>query len=289
MNKKDLFEIVKSSKSKNEVLIKYFGYSNGRTYDKLDFLIKKFKINISHWEPPIKKCLFCDDLIDSHKKFCNSSCSAKYNNKGRTQSEETRNKIRESLNKTQRIVNHNQKPNKEIIKICIICEEIFSAKRFSNGRISQSKCCSIECHHVLVSTNSKALMNKRMAEGTHTGWQTRNIISFPEQFFIKVLDNNEIKFEHNFPINKKDLGLNESYNYFLDFYFADKKFDLEIDGAQHKVRKDHDDRRDENLINNGYIVYRIEWKNINTEKGKIYIKNEIDKFLRFYKNYTSMA
>ncbi len=287
MEEKNLFNIIRTSKSKNDVLLKYFGYSNKRTYDKLNFFIKENNIETAHWEPPIKKCLFCNDLIDSHKKFCNSSCSAKYNNKGRTQSKETRNKISESLNKVQRITH--RKPNKEIIKICIVCEEKFSPKRFSNERISQSKCCSIECHHVLVSRNSKALMNKRMMEGTHSGWQTRNIISFPEQFFIKVLNNNNIKFEHNFPINKKDLGLNEPYSYFLDFYLADKKIDLEIDGKQHKERKEHDDRRDEVLINNGYSVYRIKWKNINSEKGKMYIKNEIDRFLKYYEKHTSMA
>ena len=63
----------------------------------------------------------------------------------------------------------------------------------------------------------------------------------------------------------------------------DKNVDLEIDGSQHKLveRIESDKVRSEALINNGFIVYRIEWKNINTEKGKEYIKNEIDKFLKF--------
>jgi very-short-patch-repair endonuclease len=59
---------------------------------------------------------------------------------------------------------------------------------------------------------------------------------------------------------------------------------LEIDGKQHKYRKEHDDERDKLLNEYGYIVYRIKWKNINTEMGKEYIKNEIDKFMEFYDN-----
>jgi hypothetical protein len=47
--------------------------------------------------------------------------------------------------------------------------------------------------------------------------------------------------------------------------------------------------RDEVLIKNNYIVYRIKWRNINTEKGKEYIKNEIDNFLEFYNKCACIA
>lgn len=48
--------------------------------------------------------------------------------------------------------------------------------------------------------------------------------------------------------------------YFLDFLIEKngKKIDLEIDGKQHKDRKDHDKERDEYLTNLGYIIYRID-------------------------------
>ena len=57
---------------------------------------------------------------------------------------------------------------------------------------------------------------------------------------------------------------------------------LEIDGKQHEYRKDHDKIRDKILKDNGFNVYRIKWKSINSEKGKNYIENEINKFLDFY-------
>ena len=43
----------------------------------------------------ISKCLFCDsefETIDKRKKFCNSSCAAKYNNKRRRLKQKEMNK-----------------------------------------------------------------------------------------------------------------------------------------------------------------------------------------------------
>lgn len=62
------------------------------------------------------------------------------------------------------------------------------------------------------------------------------------------------------------------------------KIDLEIDGKQHKYRKKHDAIRDEFLTKNGFVVYRIEWNQINNEKGKEEMKNKIDAFIDFYKS-----
>ena len=96
------------------------------------------------------------------------------------------------------------------------------------------------------------------------------------------------KYEFNKTVSKRSLGIDCDYSYFLDFYIKNKNIDLEIDGSQHKLkeRKEHDEYRDEYLTKSGYKVYRIIWKNINTEKGKEYIKNEIDKFLEFLKTTT---
>ena len=57
---------------------------------------------------------------------------------------------------------------------------------------------------------------------------------------------------------------------------------MEVDGKQHSYRKEHDDLRDELLTNNGYNVYRIKWKSINSKNGKDYIKEEIEKFINYY-------
>lgn len=163
-------------------------------------------------------------------------------------------------------------------RICKHCNNEFLPQIVSNNRVSKTNFCSIDCKNDYQSKQ----MKEKAKIGLLKGWNSRNIISYPENFFIDVLNNNNICFEHNYPINKRNLGLDDSTNYFLDFYIKEKNIDLEIDGKQHKYRKEHDKIRDDQLTKNGIIVYRIKWKNINNEKGKEYIRNEINKFLEFY-------
>ena len=116
--------------------------------------------------------------------------------------------------------------------------------------------------------------------GKHKGWQSRNIISYPEQFWIKVLDNNNIVYQREYKLYYDNIN-----KYFLDFYIeiGDRKIDLEIDGKQHNFedRKYHDKIRDEYIKSQGIEVYRIKWNSINNEKGKQLMKEKIDKFLEY--------
>ena len=41
-------------------------------------------------------------------------------------------------------------------------------------------------------------------------------------------------------------------------------------------------KRDEYIISEGYIVYRISWNRISTKSGSLLMKEKIDKFLEFY-------
>ncbi len=122
--------------------------------------------------------------------------------------------------------------------------------------------------------------------GICKGWQSRNIESYPEKFFKTVLLNNSIDFILNHPVSKKLLGADSNAYYFIDFYIIKdgKNIDLEIDGKQHKLldRKDSDTERDILLNNNGYLVYRIEWNDINSKAGKIRMEEKINNFLIFY-------
>ena len=80
------------------------------------------------------------------------------------------------------------------------------------------------------------------------------------------------------------MGIDCDSNYFLDFYIPDGNIDLEIDGKQHEYedRKVQDQIRDFH-ISKQFKVYRIKWRSINTDDGKKYIKEEIEKFLKFHK------
>lgn len=130
---------------------------------------------------------------------------------------------------------------------------------------------------------SRTAQLKLIAEGKHRGWKTRNITSYPENFWKEVLKNNNIEYSFNHVVSKHDLGLDDKSNYFLDFLLPGN-IDLEIDGKQHKYsdRIKSDKIRDELLIKNGYKVYRIEWNEVSSEKGKLLMKEKIDNFLNYF-------
>ena len=287
-----------------------FTYYNGRVkkevikFCELNNLNPELIIEENSKKP--NKCLFCGKELEGKnkysRKFCDSSCAASYNNKGRKHSEETKEKIQDTLKRKFKegiIIPHNlgkykenvsalNKAKEKIVKTndeiyskfrkCIICGKDFIVSRRKNGSYSKSTTCSKKCHHILISNNGKKVAEKLINEGRHQGWKSRNIISYPESFWINVLNNNNIEFKHNFPLDK----------YFLDFYIEinGRLIDLEIDGKQHKYEDRHasDILRDKFIKSQNIEVYRIEWNSINTEEGKILMKEKIDNFLNFILN-----
>jgi very-short-patch-repair endonuclease len=115
---------------------------------------------------------------------------------------------------------------------------------------------------------------KILAQQGIIGWKPRKEPSYAEKFFMKVLDDNNLKYLREYKIVR----------FFADFAFLDKKIVLEIDGKQHLYRKEYDKKRDKILRKNGWKVFRIAWKNINIKNNASYIGKEIKKFLKFYQN-----
>lgn len=220
-------------------------------------------------------CLLCGNkLKKGQKKFCSSSCAASYNNKKRKLSESTKKKISETQRRQYELQGGKYYHGIRVYEcICCVCGKHFFA------RSKKSKHCSHKCvaqdPEVQQKLRDKQL--KLVKDGTHQGWKTRNIKSYAERFWEQVLQNNKIDF------------LRETHNngkYFIDFEIRKngKIVDLEIDGKQHRYRERvvSDERRDEYLTSLGYIVYRIEWNEINTEKGKKMMENKITNFIGFY-------
>lgn len=252
-------------------------YTNGRIKKEIvEYCAKKYSIDILDVlkQNNRKFCLNCGKEIFGKRKFCNNSCAASYNNKGRKHNEETKEKISKSLaiwreeHKDER-----KKSLREIPRVCKTCGKTF----YSKSRTARF--CSHTCFY-----NSEEIKQKlrekvaeKISKGTFIGWQTRNVTSFPEQFFINVLLKEKIPFIREDFTTKK---------YFLDFFIEKngKKIDLEIDGKQHQRddRKQHDKERDEYLTNLGYIVYRIPWNNVSTDSGKEKMRIKISDFLEFY-------
>lgn len=259
--------------------------------------------------PKICKC--CGKILNYSKRngeFCSSSCAAKYNNTHRILNVEGKTKFVkcvdcgkeievsiysnplqcrcEDCKKKRRVIKQSEsfcKRNcknsylKDRLLICVVCGKQYRPVLLSSGYYSVSKCCCEDCHKELVSRNAKLAYQKVNEEGRFQGWKSRNIISYAERFWMNVLDNNNIKYQKEYSLNGK---------YFLDFLLEKngKKIDLEIDGKQHQYeeRKIHDKRRDEYIISEGYIVYRISWNRISTKSGSLLMKEKIDKFLEFY-------
>lgn len=255
----------------------------------LDNQYKEYELNP-------KYCLNCGNKISFERRFnkcCCTSCAASYSNKKRgPKSEEEKNKIRETIQKKLKnntyklsnntiyngiliselikqgkILNENnysfedKKINKNTLKekTCCVCGRKYYGIIIKSGKIGKGKTCSDDCHKQLMIQRGKETAKRVMDEGRFVGWKTRNIKSYAETFWHKVLQNNNIEYISEYFIDKK---------YFLDFYIIKNgvEIDLEIDGKQHKSRKEHDKIRDEYITSKGIVVYRIDWNEINSKK-----------------------
>lgn len=163
--------------------------------------------------------------------------------------------------------------------ICPICGKVYHTYLANNGDLTNYSACSKECLNIKMKNAVSNKVQERIKNGIHKGWQSRNITSYPEQFWKQVLDNNNIPYKFNYHFDK----------YFLDFYIEidNRKIDLEIDGKQHKYveRLESDRIRDEFVKSQNIEVYRIDWNEINSDEGKNTMKNKIDKFLSFIHHY----
>jgi very-short-patch-repair endonuclease len=106
-------------------------------------------------------------------------------------------------------------------------------------------------------------------DGVLKGWSINNDInrrSYPEKFFIKLLEMNDLYSKYTI---KEKLSFGK---YFLDFAFLEIKTDVEIDGQQHFISEkaiNHDLKRDQYLLENGWNVYRIAWLELKNNPKKI--------------------
>ena len=104
-------------------------------------------------------------------------------------------------------------------------------------------------------------MKKAHAEGrAHNIGECRwnNKPSYPEEWFIKVLDN-----EFNMKLGEDYKREFPFHKYSLDFAWEDKKICVEIDGEQHKRFKEQAERdleKDKLLKEEGWLEIREEWK-----------------------------
>ena len=192
-------------------------------------------------------------------RFCSLKCSRSYS--------ATKNNItrKQKISKTLK---------KNLDKFCKCC----GCKIDSRPGHNKYGYCS-KCKPKFIKYPQSAKEKQSIAMKGRNRWHIhRNQISYAENFWIEVLNNNKINF-----VKEKQIQKDESYHcYYLDFEIG--KIDLEIDGSQHKQleRYENDLKRDEFLRKQGYFVYRIAWNEINSEEGKQMMKDKIELFLDFY-------
>lgn len=103
--KQSVLELFKSFSCKKDIYSYYGVHSNTTNLIYINKIAEKIGFDFNFYnekKKTIKYCLFCGKEIiggDKNKKFCNTSCAAKYNNKGRVVSKETREKISNGLKK----------------------------------------------------------------------------------------------------------------------------------------------------------------------------------------------
>lgn len=244
----------------------------------------------------MKTCESCLVEIDGSYgsgRFCGPKCARSFASK--LKREEINKKVSLTLSGK---ISKNGKLEDAHGNVTLVCE--YCSRSFERPYSKRkTKCCSNSCATKIkwsqkdYRENLTEKIQSRVSSGSHTGWSSRNILSYPEQFFKKVLDENgyEGKYKINFPVKKSSLGLDCSTNYFLDFYFEDMRLDLEIDGKQHnypeRVKSDH--IRDIVLKENGYKVHRIEWRSINKPEGQEYITAKIKELLELLSECRDVA
>ena len=237
----------------------------------------KKDLAISTWIAEQHICERCGKVMTEKfgsGRFCSRACA-----NARDHSDETKNKISQSsLGRPSPFKGVSTGGEKLEACFCSICNAHIEY-------INKTGLCRYCLEHTDEGKQIKQQLGKKgyqtmLENGTHKPWQSRAITSYAEDFWITVLQNNDITFIREVPVK------HGNSNYFLDFKIEKngKLIDLEIDGKQHTYaeRALSDVLRDLFLTKQGYLVYRVAWNEVVSDQGKLEMKNKIDEFLAFY-------
>jgi very-short-patch-repair endonuclease len=117
--------------------------------------------------------------------------------------------------------------------------------------------------------------------GQHGAFDKSNK-TYLENWFDEVLIKHDLYNQYNIKYNYS------VYPYFLDFAFLDLKLDVEVDGKFHYMQEqniEHDKKRNEYLINNGWKVFRISIDEVNKNADEI--EKEFLDYLQKYNETSS--
>jgi len=247
MNRKKLLDVIRNARTKKEIK-DWLGLSNnGRGTKKMLKLCDDYNIPFKdEFSSNIKKnnnCSECNNLISLNKKFCNSSCSAKFNNKRRVLSTETKSKISKTIklkykngyihpNKGSKydgisnITSSNyDKIERNYKYICKCCGDEYRLDVYpSRAR----KTCSRECQTKLIFENKSYHNGSRKTYKYFNKFINEEVIleSSWELKVAELLDLKSIEWDRPESLTWVD-NLDKSHQYYSDFYLP--KYELYLD------------------------------------------------------------
>ena len=130
-------------------------------------------------------------------------------------------------------------------------------------------------------------MLEKSARGELKGFPKRNQTSFAEILWMRILDNNGVRYEREKVLVKStDLGVKESGSYFLDFYIPEINLDFEVDGGLHDSPEaiEHNKLRDERIRSIGMNVLRIHFIPPTSIFKKRLIKKQVDEVFEYMRS-----
>lgn len=202
---------------------------------------------IASYDLSPKCCTECNIPLDyesRNKKFCTSSCAAKYNNSRRKpRSKKSKNKTSLSIKK---YLKDNAVPIFTKVSQCVICGKF-------HPRIA--KTCSDECYSELLSIK----VIERIKRNKRSNFR-RDKKSYLESSFEQWLKDNNILTQY---LDEHTIRNHLTRKwYFVDFYFPEVNLIIELDGKQHEKpkHKQADKERDEYITTHlGIKVFRISY------------------------------
>lgn len=223
-----------------------------------------------------KTCAYCGKELEYERrsnKFCSRSCSASYNNSRRKLSNDTKEKIRKSINslKTTKILT------------CAKCGSLYPANKLGSSK----KFCSRSCIDYYQTHRNEFLAESTKLKLSKAGRksatiQANNRRSKNEKYFYELCSKHFNDVRHNEPIfNGWD----------ADVIIIDIKYAIMWNGPWHykmikrgsslKQIQNRDNIKVKEIIKSGYTPYII--KDMG-KHDKQFVESEFDKFIEYIKN-----
>ncbi len=168
--KKEVYDLFDSFTQIKDIY-EYYGVckntSNGKYIHKI---AKEIGFDFSVYKERKKRyCVNCgNELSKNQKKFCSSSCAASYNNKGRKQKDETREKISEKLKKS-----YTEKEKSNILSSVKPLKKYSLRKRLIDSGILKYECA--ECKNPGVWNGKPLILQLHHIDGNHYNNKIENL------------------------------------------------------------------------------------------------------------------